>query len=211
MLDDCLLRLGDGAVSSDSSPVDPKGLVGIDTIEKDLEKLEKAARRLRVSLRFGDYAGRIWNCLRLASQRTNHALPSSVVAAAEHIDCKDPADGGKTLRAVQESVSELVKDRVGLSEETAKAAIRVYAARNLICHADNRTPGSLRRDIEGLERLLSDHRGDDCEHLGRLVKLWGPAGTWFDEEKAADDGGMRRYVHIPFLLVLCAWPFVLYL
>ena len=187
---ECLVRAGDKAESSDSGLEDPNGLA-TDKIDKNLDKLEGMVRRLVVLLRFGDYAGRIWNCVRLASPRTNHALSVSLATVSQRLQSGEC----ETVEAVEASVNEPVKGGLNLSAETAKAAIILYADRNLVCHADTEGPGSLCKDPEALDKLLALVGDGSSAHLARLVNLWVPAGRWLQNERSkspdesrSDDG-----------------------
>ncbi|KAJ5203777.1 uncharacterized protein N7498_004656 [Penicillium cinerascens] len=179
---------------------DPEGSVGpLEKLQEDLEKVEKTARQLRFHLQFGDYAGRIWNCLRSASRLASKPLPDSLRTVTERLE--SPAlDGGQTLKTLRECI-EILKGggvQVDVNVEMAKVAIGMYATRNLLCHVDNKTrKKASKEDLDALVGLLPDEQKPNREHWQGIVGQWEAAGEWLADARCRTASQSRFLSNAP--------------
>ncbi|KAF4248928.1 hypothetical protein CNMCM8980_004775 [Aspergillus fumigatiaffinis] len=101
-----------------------------------LTSTKGSTARLAFLVRLGDYAGRLWKCLRKASITLKDELPDRVGAFKKMLDVEGKyGDGeyGATLRAC---VNYLRQHGMDVDEETARLAIQIYTERNEACHAE---------------------------------------------------------------------------
>ncbi|KAJ5690557.1 hypothetical protein N7462_004949 [Penicillium macrosclerotiorum] len=172
------------------------GPAGTSSVIDEIETIEKALRQLKFLLRYGDYAGRVWKCLQLASRRTPNPLPSSVVTVNSSLET-DRLDGGHQIFCtLQGSVKALRKDGWSdLDTAAAMEVIKAYATRNQVCHRESKTKEQLRKDCSELASLLP---GDWVTSHGawvRSVNLWDRAEERLAQElaPATTDTSLTRF------------------
>ncbi|KAJ5663272.1 hypothetical protein N7507_004003 [Penicillium longicatenatum] len=151
----------------------------------DLDKVSQIIRQMKFHLRYGDYAGRLWKCLDYASRRAHRPWPSTVTAFAEELKREErigEGDASSDLQVVldllNKEISELGNTSNSVSAEMAKAAIKVYATRNQLSHADVKTLGargqqlSLERDVKDLDAYLPVNGRTERGTWTRIVNFW---------------------------------------
>ncbi|KAJ5657583.1 uncharacterized protein N7484_001232 [Penicillium longicatenatum] len=168
----------------------------------DLDKVSQIIRQMKFHLRYGDYAGRLWKCLDYASRRAHRPWPSTVTAFAEELKREERIGEGDASSDLQVEISELGNTSNSVSAEMAKAAIKVYATRNQLSHADVKTLGargqqlSLQRDVKYLGAYLP---GIDCTERGawtRIVNFWEESREWLDDECTRRSTNQSRFLAI---------------
>ncbi|KAJ5603193.1 hypothetical protein N7537_006149 [Penicillium hordei] len=176
----------------DQEPIDNnedlKGMAGeSDDPCGDMEDLERTVRSAEFYTLYGDYMGRVWNCLELTSRDVDGFWPSGVVAVAEKLTQEEGFGGGEVSETLAGVLQRLEKRGLSVSSDVAKKAIFGYAKRNLICHGaprrlnDKDTRNTIASHVAGLERLLPDDQKADHSHWTRLVKLWNERGSYLED------------------------------
>lgn len=166
------------------------------TTLENLETVGQIVRQMTLHLRYGDYAGRLWKCLDYASRRVHKPWPSTVTAFAEELKLEERIEEGDASSILQEVVNllnEEIEDlggkRDSVSIDMAKAAIKVYATRNRISHADVKSLGargqnlSLERDLKALDVPVHGGSFGNRELWTRIVNFWEESREWFGDER----------------------------
>lgn len=128
---------------------------------------EDSTAQLRFLLLLGDYAGRLWKCLRKASVALKDDLPDRVGELQERLIVEDrlgvgPGQPyGNTLGAC---VNHLREAGLDVTPEMARLAILIYTERNEVCHRKVGNP-----NIAGNSRALSEAIDEDIETLSQVL------------------------------------------
>ncbi|KAJ9482524.1 hypothetical protein VN97_g10896 [Penicillium thymicola] len=127
-----------------------------DDLRASMADLERTVRSMEFYTLYGDYIGRIWNCLELTSRDVAGFWPSGVVAVAEKLTQEEGFGGGEVSETLAGVLQRLEKRGLSVSSDVAKKAIFGYAKRNLICH--------------GTPRRLNDK--DTAIQLQAMLQIW---------------------------------------
>lgn len=194
MLEDIQPLLRDSSTTEDSwgkleELRDPRGLdetLGVDAptdLEDKLDSAQETIRLVLFAIKYGDYAGRIWNWVRFASFRTSKAMPDKVVTAWKHLEEERRLGGGQTSRTLKECIRILKGDGLRVNQKMAELAIQLYARRNKLCHGKHERGDSV-KDARDVDRHIPDEQREDGKHWERMVKLWDAAGEWLKDDLA---------------------------
>ncbi|KAI2753377.1 hypothetical protein CBS147339_1318 [Penicillium roqueforti] len=117
----------------------------------------ETVRQVQFLLRYGDYAGMVWNVLRKISRLSNTPLPDTVVAFDAELDIGEEDQAVEELGGppgawqILRRLVDLLNNREGIQidESMARSAIKAYALRNKLCHSSNlrdKCPPDIARD-----------------------------------------------------------------
>ncbi|KAJ6002961.1 hypothetical protein N7451_005508 [Penicillium sp. IBT 35674x] len=190
------------------SDLDP-GVMDSNSPLENLKKVNDILRHMTFHLRYGDYAGRLWKCLGYTAHRAHKSLPSTVTAFAEMLKLEErigEGDASSDLQVVlgflNMEISGLGNSSNSVSAEMAKAAIKVYATRNRISHADVKNLGardqhlSLEKDVKDLGGYLLVIGEDGRDTWTGIVNFWEESREWLDDERARRSANQSRFLAI---------------
>ncbi|CAG7922365.1 unnamed protein product [Penicillium olsonii] len=160
---------------------------------EDVSAGTETVRKVQFLLRYGDYAGVIWNCLRRISRLSRKSLPESValferILEGEDGQISDEGEGEMTS-LLRDLVIRLQQDGAQIDYWMARAVIRVYADRNQLCHnARVRRANStdIIYDAREVERLLPDKLMNDRVTWERIVRSCADLKAWLDRTRLPD-------------------------
>lgn len=172
-----------------SEPDDPSSPREPVDLGEELEHIEKAVRQREFLLRYGDYAGVVWNCLRKIGRLSSISLPNSVVEFDDALarespdsDWDDQPQGDGVWGDLTGLVAELNReDGIRIDVEMAREAIRVYALRNVLCHAPRDRGANnarIRKDVRDLDILGADESIHSRDAFRRIVQSSGALKAW---------------------------------
>lgn len=156
----------------------------------ELRAAAETARQVQFLLRYGDYAGLLWNVLRRISQLSNRPLPNSVASFDDDLgdEYEDQDDDEELSGAVGpwQNLRRLItlldnEEGIRIDERMARSAIKVYALRNELCHSSNFRSAQqpdIVNDTRDVERLLPDELNQDRATWERIVRSSGDLRRW---------------------------------
>ncbi|GIK04517.1 hypothetical protein Aspvir_008600 [Aspergillus viridinutans] len=120
-----------------------------------LTSTKDSTARLEFLVLLGDYAGRLWKCLRKASVALKDELPDRVGAFYERLIVEGKYGRGAYADTLLACVNYLRESGMDVDEETARLAIQIYTERHEACHTagnpniagDLQELGSLKRRV----------------------------------------------------------------
>ncbi|KAL2856908.1 hypothetical protein BJX68DRAFT_263439 [Aspergillus pseudodeflectus] len=138
----------------------------------------------------GDYAGRLWKCLRKSAVILDLNLPDRVGTLRDFLRDDRDMDGLWTL-ALQHCVDHMREEGCQVTLEMARLAIDIYAARNEACHAkigdpsiahDRRLLGrTIDENVRELRRILPERLKDSRKDLEALMNFYRDSRDWLAE------------------------------
>jgi hypothetical protein len=138
----------------------------------------------------GDYAGRLWKCLRKSAVILDLDLPDRVGTLRDFLRDDRDMDGLWTLD-LQHCVDYMREEGCQVTLEMARLAIDIYAARNEACHAkigdpsiahDRRLLGrTIDENIRELRRILPGRLKDSRKDLEALMNFYRDSRDWLAE------------------------------
>ncbi|KAF7178678.1 hypothetical protein CNMCM7691_007492 [Aspergillus felis] len=144
-----------------------------------LTSTKGSTARLEFLVLLGDYAGRLWKCLRKASIALKDDLPDRVGAFNERLIVEGKYGRGAYGDALLACVNYLRQHDMDVDEETARLAIQIYTERNEACHAEVGNPNiagnsralgeAIDRDIAMLSQVLPEDQVPNRKNLERLI------------------------------------------
>ncbi|KAI2721072.1 hypothetical protein DTO006G1_2041 [Penicillium roqueforti] len=149
----------------------------------------ETVRQVRFLLRYGDYAGMVWNVLRRISRLSNTPLPDTVVAFDPELDIGEEDQAVEELSGppgawqILRRLVDLLNNREGIQidESMARSAIKAYVLRNKLCHSSNlrgKCPRDIARDAGKLGDVLPDELHQDRATWERIVRSFGDLRSW---------------------------------
>ncbi|KAF9887311.1 hypothetical protein FE257_010306 [Aspergillus nanangensis] len=138
-------------------------------LEREPENILDPAAKVReyqMLHRLGDYAGRLWYCLRKACH-PDYVIDERVVLFRDKLteESKDSLSSEQhSIKALSESVDFLQTRGYDVDLEMAKLAILVYSKRNVICHAKAGL-----RSIQTNSRLLNEAVNAEINSLQQIL------------------------------------------
>ncbi|KAL2867488.1 uncharacterized protein BJX67DRAFT_380838 [Aspergillus lucknowensis] len=144
----------------------------------------------------GDYAGRMWKCLRGAAADLKLDLPDRVGDLRHDIRCEHNEDDPWTTD-IKLCVKHLSDAGLEANFEMARLAIDIYAARNEACHSKvgdrsiAHDPRQLERaiaeDVTKLGDTLPDGLMEHREDLVKLMHFFRDSGAWLAEQSDREE------------------------
>ncbi|KAE8364682.1 hypothetical protein BDV27DRAFT_157630 [Aspergillus caelatus] len=120
--------------------------------------------QLEFLCRVGDYAGRLWNCLRKAADASNLSLPDRVGTFHDNLTRVDGQYGaGDDTETLVGCVNYLRSKGLDVDVPMARLAIAIYTERNT----------AIDRDIGRLPQILPEDQTANREILERLMHFYG--------------------------------------
>ncbi|GAQ10707.1 hypothetical protein ALT_8028 [Aspergillus lentulus] len=157
-----------------------------------LTSTKGSTARLEFLVHLGDYAGRLWKCLRKASIALKDELPDRVGAFNERLIVEGKYGRGAYADTLLACVNYLRQHGMDVDEETARLAIQIYTERNEACHAEVGNPNiagnsralaeAIDRDIEMLSQVLPEDQVPNRKYLERLMHFYRDSASWLAEK-----------------------------
>ncbi|KAL3424174.1 hypothetical protein PVAG01_03455 [Phlyctema vagabunda] len=151
-----------------TAPVIHPSLIGFPPPNKPEPSATKELKVLKQYCRLGDYAGRVFNDLKLYN--VDAPLPKLATDLAKLLGAED--HGGPMAIAIEGATCRIRNQGVGIDPVMAKFAVRAYAARNQVCHGEaghlvveknwDALAHRVSSDLEALPELLPE---DQIQHL----------------------------------------------
>ncbi|CAG8178581.1 unnamed protein product [Penicillium olsonii] len=165
---------------------------------EDVSAGTETVRKVQFLLQYGDYAGVIWNCLRRISRLSLKSLPDSVASFERDLEREDGQNSngeGEMTSLLRDLVIRLRQDDARIDYRMARAAIRVYADRNQLCHnvrVRRANSADIIYDAREVERLLPDKLMNDRVTWERIARSCADLKAWLDRTRLPDQLQFRN-------------------